>query len=971
MSPGEDATFTDPELAGRRLGSLLDSGPRRLLVLDDVWTPEQLAPFSEGGKQCNRLVTTRVPELLVGRAVAVRVDQMSPQQARDLLTSGLPELDPAVADGLLAVTGRWPLLLRLVNKILADYARMATDVSDKGAVLLARLRAGGPAVVDDLLGTTGRTLDVGRPQERARAIRATIGASTGMLDGNDAERFAELGMFAEDEVIPFALLARLWRTTASLDDLQAAQVCRRLAQLALVAQVSNPVHSVIMHDVIREFLRAELGEHRLSGLNGLLLDSLAADFGAEDPLGRNGLGPVRAAWWNIKDDDPYLWGHLIEHLRDATRLDEADAVAGDLRWVAARLERFGPAAPAADLSAVGTPRANRLWAVLARVAHLLAPAEPTGAVVDVLHSRVARDPDWGPQVNALRNSCRRPRLVNRWPPPDLPSPALRRVLVGHTGEVMALAVAPDGSWLASGSWDKTVRIWDPVTGRERAVLTGHMDRVTALAVAPDGSWLASGSWDKTVRIWDPATGRERAVLTGHSGEVIAVVAAPDGRWLASGGRDDAVRIWDPANGRVRATQAMEVTALTVAPGDSWLVAGNLAGVGIWDPVAGPEQVTIIDSAQWVRALAMAPDGRWLAIAYGQFSSWGIQICTFASSSRLTLADPSYRTAALAVAPDGSWLASGNWEGRVRVWNPATGRERFTLVGHRGEVAALAVAPDGSWLASGGRDFRVRIWDPFTDQERAIPVDNMGHITAVAVAPNWSWLAASDREGRVCIWDAASRRERTTMAVHSEWVTALVVAPDGSWLASGGADYRVRVWDPATGQERMVLTGHVGQVTAVAVAPDGSWLASGSRDKTVRIWDPATGQERMVLTGHVGQVTAVAVAPDGSWLASGSQDKTVRIWDPVTGHGQAVLAGHRGQVTTVAVAPNGKWLASGGWDNTVRIWGQITWQTRALMRIDDNVSTSAWLGAEALVVGGPAGMYAFDLLTGASQTAADW
>ena len=70
-------------------------------------------------------MTTRVPELLAGRGTAVRVDQMSPEQARALLTSGLPPLDEAVVDGLLAVTGRWPLLLRLVSKILANYAQVA------------------------------------------------------------------------------------------------------------------------------------------------------------------------------------------------------------------------------------------------------------------------------------------------------------------------------------------------------------------------------------------------------------------------------------------------------------------------------------------------------------------------------------------------------------------------------------------------------------------------------------------------------------------------------------------------------------------------------------------------------------------------------------------------------------------------------------------------------------------------------
>ena len=82
----------------------------------------QLAPFTYGGKRCVRLVTTRVPELLTGRGAAVLVDQMTCEQARVLLTAGLPPLDEAAIEGLLAATGRWPLLLRLVNRILAGYS---------------------------------------------------------------------------------------------------------------------------------------------------------------------------------------------------------------------------------------------------------------------------------------------------------------------------------------------------------------------------------------------------------------------------------------------------------------------------------------------------------------------------------------------------------------------------------------------------------------------------------------------------------------------------------------------------------------------------------------------------------------------------------------------------------------------------------------------------------------------------------
>jgi hypothetical protein len=342
-------------------------------------------------------VTTRVPGLLTGRGTAVPVDQMTPDQARELLTDGLPPLEADVVDGLLAVTGRWPLLLRLVSQILADYAQVASAaaVSAQGAVLAGQLAAGGPAVVDDLAGGGRRGLDVGQPDQRARAVRATIEASTGLLEGQDAERFAELGIFAEDEVIPFPLLAALWRATAGQDELGSALVCKRLSRLALVSRATGPAGGVALHDVIRDFLRAGLGPQRLAGLTGVLVDAVAAGLPAAGPVIGAGGWPVRVAWWELGSADRYVWDHLVEHLQDAGRAGEAEAVACDLRWAGARLERFGPAAPAADLAVAGTPRAARLQGVLERTAHLLAPAEPAGAVVDVLHSRVAGDPELG------------------------------------------------------------------------------------------------------------------------------------------------------------------------------------------------------------------------------------------------------------------------------------------------------------------------------------------------------------------------------------------------------------------------------------------------------------------------------------------------------------------------------------------------------------------------------------------------
>ena len=136
--PGRLATFTDARQAAGQLAAVLAAGPPRLVVLDDVWSEEQLAAFPAAGR-CARLVTTRILSLAKGASEPVKVDQMSEKEARELLLAGLPPIPAAIAAGLLEETGRWPLLLRLVNKILADQAQLR-DIAAAAEDLLGRLR---------------------------------------------------------------------------------------------------------------------------------------------------------------------------------------------------------------------------------------------------------------------------------------------------------------------------------------------------------------------------------------------------------------------------------------------------------------------------------------------------------------------------------------------------------------------------------------------------------------------------------------------------------------------------------------------------------------------------------------------------------------------------------------------------------------------------------------------------------------
>ncbi|MGW3045418.1 NB-ARC domain-containing protein [Kitasatospora sp. NPDC001159] len=817
---GDTTAFDDPDLAGAHLGRLLDQHPRRrsLLVLDDVWEQDQLDPFLIGGDRCVRLVTTRISSVLPPHALQVRVDQMSTAQARKVLTWELPLLPEDLTRQLQKAAGRWPLLLRLTNRMIATQVATGADPVAAAEEALSRLREHGPAAVDD----PSTPLDLDHPAQRRQMVRATVQAASSLLPEGAQERFAELAVFAEDEAVPIPLVAALWHATAELGETESRRLCQALASLSLLTVDATDGGRLTLHDVIRDYLRAELGTRRVTEVNAALLDAAATTLPEAAPLAPSAPQP-RTAWWEL--DNGYLLDHLIYHLLAAGRTEQAEAVASDIRWVETRLHQRGPTAPWSDSARIPTTASAQRAREISSASHLLTPTEPAHALTAILHSRLEHLSAWHDQIQARQALSDFPALINLGSPPDIPDPALLRNLTGHTGQVVAVAIAPDGTWLTTASSDKTVRIWDPATGRQIAKLTGHTDRVWAVAIAPDGTWLATAGEDGTVRIWDRVTGRQIAKLTGHTDWVRAVAIAPDGTWLTTASDDKTVRIWDRVTGRQIAKltgHTDRVWAVAIAPDGTWLTtAARDNTIRIWDRASGRQIANLTGHTDWVFAVA--------------------------------------------IAPDGTWLAATGKDGTVRIWDRATAQQIAKLTGHTDWVHAVAIAPDGTWLATAGEDGTVRIWDRATAQQIANLTGHTGPVRAVAIAPDGTWLATAGEDGTVRIWDRATAQQIANLTGHTDSVRAVAIAPDGTWLTniSRESAKTVRIWDRVARQYIPNLTGRTD--SRRAIAPNGTWLATTGDDNTIRIWDRVAAHVVAFMRTDEDLYTCVWT-PDGSAIA---------------------------------------------------------------------------------------------------------
>lgn len=913
----------------------LEEHPKSLVIFDNVEDPLELQNRSRDivpvDLPCRLLFTTRrqtdafpmveIRSLDDESALRLLLDTSTRKQ---LLQQGFAE-EQSTARSICKTLGNLPLAIALASAYLEKRPNVPLKAYLKGLV------GDGALLVMDGAKVDPRQL----PTQHTQGLRATLQEQWAVLrdDGDARAVLQTAALLGEAEQIPRArlsLLTGLADERADWRDPPLDEALRELSEWSLVETLSES--AIRLHPLVREFAVGKLGANR---------EAFTAVCAA------------RMA------DALYDMGRLSKEVERRG----VDDVLDDLR---------------AGIGLGARGQLGDLLRPMDREAHVLRgwkPNEMPGFFlqqlrnicqelsIDTVHELaenqlVANHADWLRERFLVGNE----------------SPALVRTLVGHTGEVTAVAITGDGRFIVSGSNDRTCKFWDFHTGR--CIRTFHCPSpVTAAAATPNGEYVISGSKDGTILIWNSETGALRHRLSVHDASIKMIEVFANFGCLVSISDDNALRAWDIATGALRQTihAEVDVAALNYHV-DSLIFVDKFTGRGRrWNLQTVTEKEEPI--------LCARPDEHVCAIAdtrrepFAVFRQRNGSLVSRNLNTRVVLKaiGESFQTNSerpMKITRDNR-RAVQPINTSIHIWDLATG-ESHELQGHADTCTCVTTSKDNRFVISGAQDKALKIWNLHALRKYHTPVistHERGPISALAFSPDGR-MAMCGTETSFTLWNIHTLELMHKVENDLEAPVAMAMVDHGSRVAIISAFGDVRFWNIATGSlthDGQLVEAMTKRAHAFRFAHDGSLGMDGfdyhldksrearlakafdpllirgikATDNSIAllahsrwrldIWDFESKQLKKPFCRSIRSVTAATLMNKQQLAIVGSSDGSLTFCNfEIQTFIRTWTTAHDGPIHGLTLTTDDQFLISVSQDRTLRIWDVETGKRVAML-----------------------------------------
>jgi WD40 repeat protein/uncharacterized caspase-like protein len=578
----------------------------------------------------------------------------------------------------------------------------------------------------------------------------------------------------------------------------------------------------------------------------------------------------------------------------------------------------------------------------------------------------------------------------------------------HQEPVTSVAFSPDGRSVLTASLDATARVWNIGTGENVKSLKKKAAVGLFADYSPDGRFILTGGVElgspeggaavgSRAFLWNATTFEEvRSFASGSPNDVMPLFAtlnaafSADGRFLITQGMkmnslesEEAEEDSDSAESGERTGQALaqvwdvktgkelgrfgrdngDPEAIKFSPDTNsiLLTRQNRSSLDVLDALTGKVTNVITDAARTINDMTYSPDGRLIAGASeegttylwdaqtrklvhrfqddasgssGWSSSIGsvafmvgglygiifvdgkvfmaetssgnsVDLFEFLSQRSSSRPDPNLKPTCIAFSPVEELFSLGGQDGTVHLifGQDLKGKQ---LRGHTDAITSLAFSRSGHAFGSASVDKTVRLWDVSTRKQVQL-LQHLNPVSALVFSDDDHFVLTASG-GSAWLWDTATGNQIRQLKDPSG-VSAISFVGNGR-IVTGSEDGTLRMWDQASGAELRMFKGHTGRINSLAITADNKFLVSGSADKTVRLWDVTKPVEIRRFEGHTDAVTAIAISPDGSNLMTGSADQTARLWDVEKGTEVRRIEKRFGSVASVTFSHDGRFLLTG-------------------------------------------------------------